>query len=478
MNLHSVLSYIGVILEILGILALLPMVVCFIFGEPYYIQFLITGVVSFALGSVLDKSFEKDELDLGSAMVVAAIGFTVVSLLGAIPYFFFLDPLDSLFESVSGFTTTGLTVMQPEGYPLSLLFWRSFTQWIGGIGIVVIFLLLIASPGISSYHLYRAEGKTERIEAGVKHSVKKMFKLYAFYTVLGVILLYIAGMPLFDSVLNSFTSISTGGFTPKNGSIGAYGNPWIELVIIFLMIVGGTSFFVHSRILRGSPKNALKTIRERMTEYFQNPETRIFWCITAIFSVLLTMFFLPQMDAVRHGIFHTVSAITTTGYTTLSSLPSGTSMFLLIILMIVGGYAGSTAGGLKLVRVGVIGKAFVWLARKISLPFEAVIPFRFGSRILKETELSIISLFVSVYLMLLLISSIIFILLGYPPMSSFFEVASAQGTVGLTVMDLTVLHWLGKIVLMINMLLGRLEIFPFLVLIYGIYRASFGREKY
>ncbi len=477
MNLYSVLSYIGMILEILGILAFIPIIISLIYGEGLHFPFIITGIISFAIGSILSKRFEKEDLDLGSAMVVAALSFIVVSLIGSIPYLYFLNPLDSVFESVSGFTTTGLTVIQPEGYPLSLLFWRSFTQWIGGIGIVIIFILLIASPGISSYHLYRAEGKAEKIEAGIKHTVKKMFKVYGFYTVLGIILLCLAGMPLFDSLLTTFTSVSTGGFSPKNASIGAYGNPWIELVIIILMIIGGTSFFVHSRIFSGPLKEALKKTKTRVVKYLKNPETKLFWCIMVVFFILITLTLMPQQDAIRHGIFHSVSALTTTGYTTFAITPSGSVLFFLIILMVIGGYAGSTAGGLKLVRFGIAGKSIAWLAKKISLPFEAIIPFRFGKRVIKESELTIISLFVAIYIMLLVVSSIIFILLGYPPLTSFFEVASAQGTVGLSVINMAALHWLGKIVLMINMLLGRLEIFPFLVLIYGICR-TIGRKKY
>lgn len=472
MNMRSVFSYVGVILEILGVLAFVPIIISLIYGEGLHVPFIITGIISFAMGSILSKRFEKEELNLGSAMLVAAIGFIIVSMIGSVPYLYFLSPLDSVFESVSGFTTTGLTVIQPENYPLSLLFWRSFTQWIGGVGIVVIFILLISSPGISSYHLYRAEGKAEKIEAGIRHTVKKMLKIYGFYTVIGIILLYLAGMPLFDSLLTSFTSVSTGGFTTTNTSIAAYGNPWIELVLIILMIIGGTSFFVHSKMLSGPVKDAFRKTKSRIKGYLKNPETKLFWCILAVFFVLLsfTLAFglMFQADAVRHGIFHTVSALTTTGYTTFTAVPSENVMFLLIILMVIGGYAGSTAGGIKLVRFGVVGKSFSWLARKISLPFEAIIPFRFGKRVIKESELSIISLFVAVYIILLLVSGMIFVFLGYPPVTSFFEVASAQGTVGLNAINLAALHWVGKVVLMINMLLGRLEILPFLALIYAV----------
>ncbi len=163
MDFKSVFSYIGVILEILGILALIPIIVAWIFNENVYTLFFITAIISFVLGTILDKKFTKKELTLGSAMVIAILSLVAVSIVGSIPYLFYVTPLNAFFESVSGFTTTGLSVLDATALPYSLLFWRSFTQWIGGIGILLIFLVLAGSPGISSYHLYRAEAKEKKI---------------------------------------------------------------------------------------------------------------------------------------------------------------------------------------------------------------------------------------------------------------------------------------------------------------------------
>jgi trk system potassium uptake protein TrkH len=470
MDFKSVFSYVGVILEILGILVLLPVIVSWIFNEGMHILFFVTAIISFVSGTILDKKLRKEELTLSSAMVIAAMSFILVSIIGAIPYLSYLAPLDAVFESVSGFTTTGLTVVTPENLPYSLLFWRSFTQWIGGIGILFIFLLLVRSPGISSCYLYKVEARVEKIEAGVYSSVKKIFTIYIFYTMIGIVLLMLAGMPVFDSVLNSFSSLSTGGFTPKTNSIGAYQNPWIETVIIFLMVLGATSFFVHDKLLR-----------RKIISYIKNPETRLFWFLILLFSVLLSVSFLsstPGFAAVRNGIFHTFSALTTTGFTVFGSSPEGMSVFMLIILMVIGGYAGSTAGGLKLVRSGVILKSISWLGKKISLPQEAVVPFKFGNKVVKDSELTIISFFVCIYILILCASTIILTCLGYSPINSFFEAASAQGTVGLSVISLNTMPWIGKLVLMMNMLLGRLEIFPFLVLLYTLYKIRFERKYY
>lgn len=457
MNFKSVLSYLGLVLVILAVLMLLPIGVSWIFAEDVYIPFLLGAVISFAIGIILYKKFEREPLDLSSAMVLASITFVTVSLLGSLPYLDHLDPLDSLFESVSGFTTTGLTTVNPESLPYSILFWRSLTQWTGGIGILVIFLLLLSSPGMSSYYIYKAEGHSQRIEAGVYSTVKRIFIIYGIYTVIGIVLFILVGMPVFDSFAQTFTSIATGGFSVKNGSIGAYGNPLIEIVMILMMVLGATSFFIHDKLFR-----------RRFMEYVRNSEVRLFWAAILVFSILVSLSFLSTSEPLRTGIFQTFSAITGSGFTLTSVYPE-LSKVLLPILMIVGGFAGSTAGGLKLVRVGILGKAVSWMSKKISYPLSAVVPFKFNRKVIKEGDLTIISIFSFVYILILIVSTLILSFMGYTPMDSFFVSASAEGTVGLTTIDIAAVNPVGKSVLMIDMLLGRLEILPFLVLFYSIF---------
>jgi len=466
MDFKSVFSHVGTILEIFGILALIPIFISFIYEEGIYTPFFLTAVLSFGFGTVLDRRFPKTDLNLGSAMGVASISFILISLLGAIPYLPYASPLDAVFESVSGITTTSLTIFIPDSLPNSIIFWRSFTQWIGGVGILLIFLLLVRSPGMASYYLYKAEAKEEKIEASVGHTVKRTFKIYGIYTIIGIILLTAVGMPVFDSVINTFSSISTGGFSSKADSIAGYANPAAEFIIILLMIVGATSFFIHDKFLR-----------RQFLYYTQNIETRIFWLLIGIFSVLLSISFLGMSDPLRHGIFMAFSALTTTGFTTITQFPAVTKL-LLIILMVIGGYAGSTAGGIKIIRFAIIGKSFAWLGKKISYPQEAVIPFKIKDKLLKDHELTIISLFVVVYMVILIISALALSFLGYAPFDAAFEVTSAQGNVGLSVLPLETMHWTGKLVLIVNMLLGRLEIFPFLVLIYAIYRRKIKHAHY
>jgi trk system potassium uptake protein TrkH len=465
MNFSSVASYVGTFLEILGILIIIPVFISWMFGDGMHTGFFIGAVISFILGMFLDRRFTKDELGLSEAMVIASFSFIIVSVIGAIPYMFFMNPLDSWFEAVSGFTTTGLTVVQPESLPASLLFWRAITQWIGGVGILIIFLVLVSSPGMSSYYLYKAEGGTDMIGAGVRGTVRRILIIYATYTAIGMGLFALAGMPIMESILNSITGIATGGFTTRNGSIGAFGNPAIEAVAIMLMVLGATSFFVHSKLWK-----------RKLRDYVHNPETRLFWGTILVFSILVSITYMSGPEPFRHGVFQAFSALTGTGFTN-TEVSTGATKILLIVLMVMGGYAGSTAGGLKLIRSGIIMKSLPWMGKKISLPHEAVVPFKFGSKVIKETDLSIIALFGCIYFIIMGASALGLTFLGYTPLDSFFTVASAEGTVGLSVVPIADMEPAGKLVLIANMFLGRLEIIPFLVVIYTVFWSLIGARK-
>jgi trk system potassium uptake protein TrkH len=271
---------------------------------------------------------------------------------------------------------------------------------------------------------------------------------------MGMALFAAAGMPVFEAVLNSITGIATGGFTTRNASIGAFGSPEIELIAMVLMVLGATSFFVHARLWN-----------RKLRDYLRNPETRLFWIMLLVFSLLVSVTYMQGPEPFRHGVFQAFSSLTGTGFSN-AEVGSGTTKILLIVLMIVGGYAGSTAGGLKLIRSGIILKSLPWMGKKISLPQEAVVPFKFGGKVIKEDELSIIALFASIYLVIMAVSSLGLTFLGYTPLDSVFTVASAEGTVGLSVVPIADMDPAGKLILIANMFLGRLEIIPFLVIVY------------
>ncbi len=458
MNWKSVFSYLGFVLIALAVFMLVPLIVSLYYQEGVYVPFMLGSFISFAAGLVLIKKFKRENLMLGSAMVLAGFAFVAVSMLGSIVYLDHLPPLDALFESVSGFTTTGLTTATPESMPNSILFWRSMTQWLGGLGMLVIIILLLSSPGMSAYYMYRSEIKTHRIEGNVYLAMKRILMIYGILTIAGIFLFLLAGMPAFDSLNHAMTAISTGGFSVKNASLGYYSSTLIEIAAIVLMVLGATSLFLHKKIFSRDYR-----------EYFRNSEVQLFWALIIVFSVLVSLSFLPVAEPIRTGVFNTFSALTTTGFNLGIHAYPELSKFLLVLVMIIGGFAGSIAGGLKLARVGVLGKAMTWVSKKVFYPSSAVVPFKFNRRTIGDEELTIISLFSFAYIFILIISSMLLSFMGYTPMDSFFVSASAEGTVGLTTMDIAVMNPAGKVILIIDMLLGRLEILPFFVLFFALY---------
>lgn len=459
MDFKSVASYMGTIFEAMGILSLLPAIVSWLYGESVFVPFMLTAAIFFGAGLFMDRKFEKGEMGVGTVMVLSVLALVSASLIGAIPFLFYTTPANAVFESVSGFTTTALTTLNPEILPHSMLFWRSLTQWLGGLGVIMAFIMLASTPGVSSYHLHGPEARKNRIEPTVFDTVKKAWKVYGMLTVAGVVLLALAGMPVFDSILHSFSSVSTGGFSSKAGSIADYHNISITITIALLTILGSTSFFIYNSMSKRD-----------FGQYFRNPETRLFWLLALAFGLALSVAF----ASFGTGIFQAVSALTTSGFYT-TAITGDLSKLLLVLLMIAGGCSASAAGGLKLVRMGVLARAVPWVEKKMILPSTAVVPFKFGGKVMDEHEVTIISVFAVMYIALLGASTLALSFMGYAPLDSFFQAASAGGNVGLSVIPVASLPFAGKAVLMACMLLGRLEIFPFAALLMAIFRVRGSR---
>jgi len=461
MEFRSVLSYLGTVLEAAGILAIIPVFVAWAYGESTHTLFFITAVISFILGLLLDRKFKKKELNMSSAMVLASLGLVVVSLIGSIPFLWDIGPLDAAFESFSGFTTTGMTAVKPESLPYSLVFWRALTQWAGGLGVLVIFIFLVRSPGISSYY-----GRRPELDEGRQRSlIRRVAGIYGLLTVFGIILLMLTGIGLFDSLSTGLSAICTGGFSAKDSSIAAYHSIWVEGIVMLLMIVGATSFLLIEGLTRGN-----------LLDYLKCAESRLFWGLAVSFTILLSFAMFGIEEPVRHGLFQSVSALTTGGFTTLQSAPSGLAMLLLIVLMVIGGFGASTAGGLKLSRAGIMAKAFPWIGKKVTLPQEAIVPLKYDGRVVKDSEVTIVAVFTAIYVLFLFGSAILLSFMGYQPLESLYQAASAQGNVGLSVIPLDSMNPLGKLILMAGMVLGRLEIFPVLGLLYMLVKTRLGRK--
>ena len=466
------LYFLGLILLTVGAIMLVPVPVAYYFeGESFLIPyFVVPAVIAIIAGIILRKRFPRIEISLGSAMVVVALTWIIISLFSSIPFMLGTQKLhggqknptpmgfvDSYFESMSGFTATGLTMIPTdnasafnvETCPRTILFWRSLTQWVGGLGVVVLFLAALIGAGKAARKLYVAEARAERIEPTVKETAKSMWKIYTLFTLAGIFGFLLVGMPLFDSINHSMTGIATGGFTVHNDSLASYGG-LIFVIAIPLMLAGATSFAIHQRVLKG-----------KWRELFRSVEVKLMLVLVALGAIILAF----QVSA-GHALFQSTSALTGTGFSTATISGWGDlSKGVLISQMIVGGCYASTSSAIKLIRTIAIIMAVFWMVKKSFLPERAVVPMKISGRIYNEREIMEISIYAFIYVLVLIGGAIVLMALGNSGMNSLFESASAQGNVGLSVGITSVgLHLAGKITLIIQMLIGRLEILPVVAL--------------
>ena len=489
-DLRTVLRDLGGILIIIGIITLFALAVPLYFDELFAISsLLITAGVFFAVGIPLYLLFKKAELaNFKTAMVTAALGWFLISLIGVIPFIMIsfdknnpaltMDFLSGFFESMSGWTGTGLTMIDKENLlPYSLQFWRSLIQWIGGVGVIVLTLSILARPGTGSYILYRSEGREKKTHPSIVSTVRTIWWIFLLYTIIGIFALIIinifdpiGGMDPWESLNHAMTGIATGGFSVTDDSIIGFGTI-SQVVIVILMILGGIAFAAHYDLLKGRIKKFL------FDAQFQ---AMIFLIIIGVLALTLINLNAPNLNysgnfllSLKESGFQFISAITCTGFAS-ANIPDWTESAKLILsfAMIIGGAAGSTAGGIKLFRAILLGKGVGWrIKRSISTP-RRVFVHKLGDKPLSKddaidliNEAAIISF---IWLILIFIGVIViaFIFPGETLGNVIFEVCSAQGNVGLstgiTSMEMSPY---GKIMLIFNMWVGRLEIIPIIVLV-------------
>ncbi|MBI5036672.1 TrkH family potassium uptake protein [Candidatus Micrarchaeota archaeon] len=388
-------------------------------------------------------------LSQSDALLLAALAWLLVPLVTALPYFFAGYKIeDGLFESMSGWTATGLSFVQNvEALPRSLIFFRSFTQWIGGVGILLFALLVLRTPVASQ--LLRAEGR-DSISLSITKTVKIIWGIYLGLTLAGVAFLYFSGMPLFDSVNISMVSLATGGFSPTN-SLAV--NALQKLIITMLMLWGATSFTLHYAFWK-----------REFDKINQNTEFKMMAAGVLFFAVLIVLF---AGDSTEDALFHVSSALSGTGLS-LSALEKWGDLpkYLLFLLMISGGCSGSTSGAIKIWRTFVMLNTIVARVRSAFLPEGAVQIIRVNQKVLRNEDVMESGAFVFMYLFVIMVSAFLLLMIGQTAMDAFFLTASALGNVGLS----SSATWfafplLGKAVLFLCMWIGRVEILPALILI-------------
>ncbi|MGF7117522.1 TrkH family potassium uptake protein [Methanobacterium oryzae] len=472
----TILHYIGNTLIFLAAAMLIPLIVAFIYNEShYYIPFALSAVISAVIGFSIFKLFKVEmQLNLKSAMVFSTIIWLAACALGALPYYFSgeLSYLNAYFEAMSGFTTTGFSMYSNlDAVSYTINFWRAFTQWIGGLGIIFLLLAVLRSTGVDVMRLYLAEGREEKVLPSIRHSTRVIVYMYCSFTVIAVILFLIAGMPVFDSIFHAFTALSTGGFGMHNTSLLYYNSVWIEIAAMIVMMIGATNYALHYTTF----------LKRNWKEYFKDIETKVAYSLIIISTILVTFVLYNNQvygnDLLlnfRFALFQMVSAITTTGlqtafYPNLLAKWIGLGTFFLTLLMIIGAGSLSTGGGIKWLRFGVLLKGISWQVKSFILPGSAVMPKKIHHITeLKITDdiLRITGAFLSTYLAIYIISVVITLIYYNDISRVIFEVASALSNVGLSSGIMTPdSPVLVKLVFIVDFWMGRLEIWPVLLLI-------------
>ncbi|AFK23310.1 TrkH family potassium uptake protein [Pyrococcus sp. ST04] len=465
-------NLIGAILQGIGLAYLVPVLLAWFYPDEINltIYFAAPGAASIILGWILSRHIEQvEDVNLRQAMMASAFVWLFASLVSVVPFMAIakMSFIDSYFETMSAWTGTGLTMMSNlETYPRILLFWRAWMQWLGGIGIVLVALTVLIRPGVAAARLYRAEARSERILPNFVNTAKIIVQIYTLLTLLGIYLYYVNGMNLFDAVVHSMTGLGTGGMSSHDLSIGYFHSLAIETITVFLMILGATNFTVHYKMF----------VNRSLKEFFRDIQVKTMLIFLAIIIPLMTyslIFYghLGPIRALRESIFHAVSAVTCTGFgiSDLSKYPEADKV-LLTILMVVGGSAGSTAGGIKLIRVALTFESLKWTIEQAILPKGAIIRKKVANYEFSEEEIQEVLGFTMTYFAFLLVGAMYIMLrLGRSFVDSLFESASAIGNVGLSVgITSPQLPPDIKVILILLMWVGRLEIFSTLVFIVGV----------
>lgn len=459
-----------------SLILLLPIVVALFYHETHAIfPFLITGIIAFMTSVTIRKIVKEisqiksiNDIKKSEGLCVVTFSWIFAAILASIPYLFFgFSPIDSLFEATSGITTTGATILTHYDYPHTLFFWRSFTQWLGGMGIIVLVIAILPQFAIAGRQMFFAEapGPTEdKFTPRIKNTAAALWKVYAGFTVLGIILFKLNGMGGFDSVCNTLSAISGGGLSPNSNSF--IGQPKTILwIAVFIMFIAGTNFNLQYKAL--SKFNPLIL--------FSNEEYKTYFKAVLTIGILLSISLFFNLhynlaDSIIHAFFNVTTLVSSTGYCSLDYAKwDYTSKILLFIIMLLGSCASSAGGGLKVVRWLLIFKIMKTEMIKILHP-KAVCNIKIGNYSVPKEVLDQTLMFVAFYFAILAISALLIAVLEQNTTIGLTGAVSALGNIGPgfgsigPMGNFASLNTATKCIIIFDMLIGRLELIPFLVL--------------
>lgn len=468
MRSRLIMSFVGSFLQVFAVTLLIPLFVSYYYSEIWVIGagFALAAFTCFVLGTGLKLSGSKGAPTVSEAMFATVLGWILAIILGSIPLLTHVGVVNALFESAAGLTTTGISmVAEPQNLPRSILFWRSFMQWVGGLGILTFFIAVIRESGGASRRLFSAEAhKTDSgsIRPSLVKSITALWKVYGFLTVVIAATFIVLGMSPFESLLHSFSTISTGGFSTHSESIAYFGSPLLVAVTTFFMFIGGVNFVLLYRFLKSEFK-----------PLFQSSEfqiyLKVFLLTAAVLSAELVLSGGYWPDAVLNGAFEASAVISSTGFSTMSVTAFSAMLQLWIIaVMFVGGSLGSTSGGLKMFRLKSLMELLKTRIRAYSLPETAINEVKIDQEILENSTVRTISVLFFTWVAVVFVSTIV--TLGFEnislmaALSGSVSSASNMGPVYLSTDRLLALTPMTKITWIIVMLAGRLEMLPLLAI--------------
>ncbi len=451
----------------------LALIVSIIYKGSDLYAFAVTLAITLTSGVIINKLTKKANKDFGKreGYIIVSLVWVVFSIFGCLPYIIsgsIPSITNAFFETMSGFTTTGASILDNiEQMPKGILFWRSLTQWMGGMGIIVLSLAVLPFLGIGGMQLYSAEvpGLTaDKFHPRVKETAQRLWIIYVGFTAAEALLLWIGGMGPFDAINHALTTMATGGYSTKQASIAYYNSPFIQYVIIAFMFIAGVNFALAYFALKLNFKKVLR-----------NEEFKIYLLITFIFTAIITIRLLLSghgsfEQSFRDALFQVVSIITTTGYITYDYLlwpPLIVS--LIFLLMFVGGSSGSTSGGIKVIRVALILKNCAYELKRLVHP-KAIIPLKLNDKAVPQTLVNNVLAFIVFYLLIFMGSSVMLTALGIDMNTALGAVATSLGNIGPGLglvgpaYSFSAIPEVAKWILSFLMLLGRLELFTVLIL--------------
>lgn len=473
MNYRVVIRVLGNLLVLESIMMLPPLLVAIINGGTDITAFIISIMITLAVGIITGRTRQsREKVQAREGLTIVVLGWILVSVFGALPFLIsgaIPSIVDALFETISGFTTTGATILRDtQSLPRGLLFWRSFTQWIGGMGILVFTLMFLPTIGVGAFQIYKAEipGPTsDKIAPKMRDTAIILYAIYLTLSVIQFILLLLGGMSVYDAIVHTFSTLGTGGFSPYNSADLYINSRFIQVVIAVFMVLASSNYVLFVSLYKGRLKDIVK-----------NEEFR-FYIKVILVSTLLIGFNLFYYNygsffiTMEESFFHVVSMVSSSGFATTDyELWPSFSKLILFFLMFVGGSSGSTGSGVKVIRILILIKIIKREILKIYHP-RAVIPLKVNGRSLSNDAVNSVTSFFMLYLFLFVIGALVVSLEGYDFIGSISMSAASIGNIGLTFgfsgpsttyADFSVAT---KIVCSFLMLAGRLELFTLIALI-------------